>query len=439
MLGQPRLFGSELRRLRIAAGLSLNGMAALVHYSKGQLSKVETGHKRPSPELARLCDTALEAGGTLAALVRDRPRHTATPSTAPRTVSTTLFPPPTQGEVWPMSEDATDPGEDVAPGRRRVMAAGAASLLSLGCAAPSAADPVGPPLIDAARSLFDHFRTLGQTAGPQIVLPALTAQTRSLCDLAADAGLRARPGLLTISSRYAEFAGWMSQEAGDDGAALRWTERAVALAAAGGDRHLATYALVRRALISFYAEDAAETIALARRAQEAAAPPRIAGLAAQQEAQGHALAGDRTACLHALDRARDLLARPDDDPASPVIGSSFLSDPVSMITGWCRYDLGQPRQAAAALDREVAKLPAHSLRNRARYGVRRALAHAAAGEIEHACSLTRELLGAVTLLNSATITTDLRRLARTLTRYGTHHAVRELSPDLTLALHAGSR
>lgn len=65
-------FGPELRRRRLAAGLTLDRLAALVHYSKSHLSKVETGQKSPTPELARWCDTALGAGGTLAALVPER-------------------------------------------------------------------------------------------------------------------------------------------------------------------------------------------------------------------------------------------------------------------------------------------------------------------------------------------------------------------------------
>ncbi|MGW5471435.1 helix-turn-helix domain-containing protein [Streptomyces chartreusis] len=78
MLEQPPAFGAELRRLRIAAGLTLAQLASSVHYSKGQLSKIETGQKRPSPELARLCDATLDADGALASLVPTRPPRTAT-------------------------------------------------------------------------------------------------------------------------------------------------------------------------------------------------------------------------------------------------------------------------------------------------------------------------------------------------------------------------
>ncbi|HYS41668.1 MAG TPA: helix-turn-helix transcriptional regulator, partial [Pseudonocardiaceae bacterium] len=65
MSEQHRTFGVELRRIREEAGLSLSTLSKAVHYTKGYLSKVETSDKPPSPELARLCDAALNADGAL--------------------------------------------------------------------------------------------------------------------------------------------------------------------------------------------------------------------------------------------------------------------------------------------------------------------------------------------------------------------------------------
>ena len=67
-------FGAELRRRRQAAGVSLNQLAALVHYSKSHLSKVESGRQQPRPEFARVCDAALNAGGALVAVATDTAR-----------------------------------------------------------------------------------------------------------------------------------------------------------------------------------------------------------------------------------------------------------------------------------------------------------------------------------------------------------------------------
>ncbi|TDC99633.1 XRE family transcriptional regulator [Nonomuraea deserti] len=61
--------GARLRALRLERGLSLNELARLTNYSKGYLSKVETGEKGLTPGVARGCDRALRTGGELAGLV----------------------------------------------------------------------------------------------------------------------------------------------------------------------------------------------------------------------------------------------------------------------------------------------------------------------------------------------------------------------------------
>ncbi|MEU6960278.1 helix-turn-helix domain-containing protein [Streptomyces chrestomyceticus] len=428
MSEQPISFGIELRRRRTAAGWSLTRLAMAVHYSKGHLSKVETGLKRPTSELARLCDAALCADGVLAALV-------------PPTEATEAAPLPESRpdeEVWIMQWDADGSVRFAAMDRRRALALGASCLLAVaaGEEPAAAASPADAGLLQASRAMFDQYRRLGQSAEPGALVPPLVAQAQALRDLATRSAGGTRRGLLVLASRYAEFAGWMAQESGNDRAASWLTQRAVDLAQAGGDRHLATYALARQALISFYAGDAATTIALSGRAADTKdAPPRIRGLAAQQEAQGHALAGDHQACMRRLETARALLSADAGDPTLPVIGSSNLTDPVSMATGWCLYDLGRPQQAADILDAETALLPGHSVRNQVRYGMRRALSHAAAGHIEHACSVAGALLGPVSQVDSATVRADVRRLARLLTRHGSNAAVREITPQLTSVLH----
>ncbi|MEU6665915.1 helix-turn-helix domain-containing protein [Streptomyces sp. NPDC046727] len=62
-------FPAQLRRLRQQRGLSLAGLARQTHYSKGYLSKIETGAKRPTVDVARRCDQILCAEGELLRLV----------------------------------------------------------------------------------------------------------------------------------------------------------------------------------------------------------------------------------------------------------------------------------------------------------------------------------------------------------------------------------
>lgn len=427
MTGQPRMFGTELRQRRMKAGLSLTQLSTQVHYSKGHLSKIETGLKTPSPELARLCDVALDAEGALVSLLPDKTAS----SDLPEAILNT-------DEVWLMSLDNDGTSWFRPVGRRDALALGAASLAGFGLSKQGmAATSEQETALDAFRSLFEQFRRLGQTASPGTVLPSVIAQTHTLRGLASRAPARTRERLLVLSARYAEYAGWMAQESGKEQAALWWTAEAVEMAAAGNDDDLAAYALVRRALVTLYRDDAGQTIELARQAQaHRRTPRRIRGLAAQREAQGHALAGDYDACLRCLDRARRFLGAADDDAAELTLGTTNLPDPVSMVTGWCMYELGQPKKVGEILDGEVARLRPEALRSRARYGVRQALAHAAAGEVEHACALTGQILPITEVVSSATITSDLRRLSRVLSRWHTNAAVREIYPALTAALRS---
>ncbi|WP_419596615.1 helix-turn-helix domain-containing protein [Streptomyces brasiliscabiei] len=63
-------FPAQLRRLRRERGLSLTDLARRTHYSKGYLSKIETGTKRATVDVARLCDQVLRAEGELLRLVQ---------------------------------------------------------------------------------------------------------------------------------------------------------------------------------------------------------------------------------------------------------------------------------------------------------------------------------------------------------------------------------
>lgn len=433
----PGEFGPELRKRRIAAGLTLTRLAELLSYSKGHLSKIERGRKAPPPELARRCDAQLSAGGELERL---RPAEPRWPRTAGNTGIEPEEEPLLRGEYGGVRWSG-------GLGRRQLLAGGASSLLggeltaslrpvAVGSTGRKEAAVESAP-VEIFRAQFDQMRRLGQTSAPSTLLPLLTVQTHTLGELAVRADAVNRSRLLVLAARYAEYAGWMAQEAGDNSLALRWTAQAVELAEVGGDRHLASYALVRRALVTFYAGDATRTVQFVGPAQAGSLPPRIRGLAAQREAQGHALAGDDHACLRSLDRARELLARADaeDGGGVPVLGTTSLVDPAAMVTGWCLYDLGRVGRAAEVLDRECPRIPAHAVRSRARYGLRRALAHAAGGEPERACELASELLPLVPELRSATIQADVRRLARELYRFRAGRSVQDLQSLLARVLH----
>jgi transcriptional regulator with XRE-family HTH domain len=419
-------FGIELRRLREESGLSLEQLSQKIHYSKGHISKIENGRAQPSPQFVRQCQAVLAASGSLSATV-------APP--VPDPVMAQAF---ASNEVWTMHL-SPEGHYEFGPQPANDFRFGGSSGLSSWLHGPTPTGGDDAAALRTYRSIFDNLRSLGQIDGPSALVPVLTTLTHTLQTKAKEARPPYRREFLMLAARFAEYTGWMAQEKGDDRLALWWTDHAVELAAAGGDDQMLAYAFVRRALIALYRPDPKRTVELSRRAQEISCHPRILGLAAQREAQGHAIAGDDAACQRLLDRAAHLLnlSRREGLDGAPLLGTSAVVDPVAMSTGWCLYELGRSRQAAEVLTRELARVPERAQRARARYSARLALALASERELDQACAVLESILDAVPAIDSATIRADIGRVTRTLNRWSKEPQVRAIMPKLHQALQVG--
>ncbi|MBN1171502.1 MAG: helix-turn-helix domain-containing protein [Micromonosporaceae bacterium] len=385
-------FGVELRRRRIEANRSLATFSKEIHYCKSHLSKVETGVKPPSRDFAQRCDAALHADGELARLARPRRGGGQSPPVAESDAH------------WSPTFWLPTPATPLAPD--------------------------DPETLAECWHIFEHIRTLGQRCAPDQLVPWLARWTETLCRQT-----RHRQSLL-FASRLAEFTGWMFQEMGDDDASIRWTNQAVRLAAAAGDQQLSAYRHVRLAEVALYRNESRTMIELAKLAQAEQSTPRVHGLAALREAQGHAIDGNYDECHSALDRAASFMDQScAPDPALPTLGTSTVVNPIPTVRAWCMHDLGHPREAVDILTPEFGRIPPRAQRARARYGVRLALACASMHEIERSCALLEPLLETLPRLDSATIRTDLRKVAATLSRWASDRSVRAITPRITAALH----
>ncbi|UVS81219.1 helix-turn-helix transcriptional regulator [Actinokineospora sp. UTMC 2448] len=396
--------GDLLRVLRERKGYSLTRLAREANYNKGYLSKIENGERPLGADKARHLDRILETDGVLVRAVTPRP-----PEPEPL--------PDTDDGPWSLVLEPT--------GRVRYAPAGHDGAGATTFAPNSYV--VDDDTLALFEAQFEHLRMVGHRASPAFVLPDLVTNFTKLRALLR---VEAAPELIRLAYRFAEYAGWMFQEAGKTDMAHGWTTKAVGMAARVGDAGLAGYALVRASEIALYDGDGYTMVDLARRA--AAAPDATAAvrsLAAQREAQGHALVGDLTACLSALDAAE----RWEEEAAAesgPHFGTTSLPNPIAIARGWSMHSLARNDESAELLTAELARIPTGSVRSRVRFGVRLALTNAERGDIEGACTQVAAMLRDLKRTDSATVRVDLRSLVGVLAKHNTNPMVRDLRPEL---------
>lgn len=355
-------FGVELARLRARQRWTVRQLARRASVSEGQISNLESGRRNPTLPMAAACDTALGADGALIRLAESAQRGT-----------------PTQ---HPVEVDSCVAGYT---------------------------------------RILDELKDLGRSAGPRYVDASLRSITRILTETAEHAETDQNHEVWRLASRYAEYTGWMAQEAGNPAEALRWTDLAVRWGEDGGDETMAAYALVRRASIAEYRGDAASAIRLAgQAATHSAATPLIRAHAARREAQGHAYLGEYEACREALERSRDHARQ--DSRHGTRWGPRIENGNPRLIEASCMIGLGRFEQAADLFATELERYPAlpPDDNSRTRFALRQATAVASMDRLDQACHIIETLLPAIRKLDSATIRTDLGRfvvLART--RQGT--------------------
>src|SRR5262249_29714588 len=151
---------------------------------------------------------------------------------------------------------------------------------------------------------------LGHQVSPLLVLDLLAQQSVAVRSLAGGGGdPQQRRRLVLVGAPVGQDTRLVGPGGRDEGAAAGRAQDAAPAAGSVGDTDLVQFALVRGADLALYRDDGVQTVALARRAQaNPGVAPRVLGLAAQREAQGHALIGDYDACMRALDRSTELLA-----------------------------------------------------------------------------------------------------------------------------------
>ncbi|MFJ7910243.1 hypothetical protein [Kitasatospora sp. NPDC096204] len=247
----------------------------------------------------------------------------------------------------------------------------------------------------------------------------MTRHFRLLDRLQQDAEGRARDELLTIGARTAEFLGWLNQDLGDFDRALFWSDRAMEWAQEAGDDVMAAYVLFRKSNQATAQRNAPKAVSLARAAQRSVgATHRIRALAAQQEAQGHAMMGNSRFAQAKFDEAHEIAAAPDDSHADDALDLAYCTPTyIEMQRANCLIELGDPHTAVGMLEAELRVLPPVYRNDQGVYLSRLARAYAVSGEPEQAAAAADRALSIAVDTESARAMSELSAAGKALQRW----------------------
>jgi transcriptional regulator with XRE-family HTH domain len=428
------MFGAALRTHRQQAGMSLRDLGRAVHYDHSRLSRAENGEHLPALGYVRSIDAALGTGDLLATLhqlaEQSSPQQpdlelgaVAGGHDDPQPATVELHLP--DGRVTRVSISRRQLGELLAAG-------GALAMVPTGLFNTDETHRLRRALdrprdVDTrvagyfARLLAEHY-TADKMLGPADLLPAAHAELATLDRLRRDSTPHVRRLLTSVQCQYAEFLGWLYQDAGDPHAAMYYSDRATELAQTTGDQQMIAYLLIRKSNIAYRAGDAIRAIELAAAAHHDhdGIDPKILALACQQEARSWAIAGDYDHCQPNLDQAADHLTHAGPDaPGAPAYIHHYGTDVLEDQAATCYRDLGRTEQAITIFQRKLDDLPHGHDRDRGYRMAKLAVAYAQAHQPQPAATLGLQALTLARQTGSARTESELQPLAGQLTPWST--------------------
>jgi transcriptional regulator with XRE-family HTH domain len=282
---------------------------------------------------------------------------------------------------------------------------------------PRHVDPETPAQLEA---LLNEYVRIDNRLGPAHLVSLMDVHLHHISELVSVASDSIRPDLLTVRARYAEFAGWLQQDAGNLVAAKYWTTRALDWARAANNPVVTSYILMRLSNQGSESGDTRSALGLAnaslRYREQLSGPTRA--LAHRQQARAYALAQDEVACARALESTIEAVTSPGDNYDEQRTLSGYCTVRyVRSDAADCWTLLGKPRRAVPILEEILAQWPLEHQRECGLATVRLAIAHAANDEPEQACLAAQLAVAILQTSRSARAIAQLRRLPALLAEW----------------------
>jgi transcriptional regulator with XRE-family HTH domain len=332
--------------------------------------------------------------------------------------------PPAARLALGLASEAADSGSSEVAGGRPVDIAGA-GLRDLRPLLSNLSRTSAVPVLSALRGMHRGYveadRLIGSlcVAGPiQLQMPVI----EKACEVSRGAD---RIEMLRFACQFAEFGGWIFQDAGDLTCAMQWTNRALDYALELGDERVIAYTLMRKAMIATEGGTPAQGLGIADAAlrRKDSLTPRLRAVILRQRSYSNAVLGEVIATARDADEAvTEAVAgeNQDEEDRAPYCTPTYAA----MEAGASWVLLGHPKTAIPILEKSRSEWADHTeVRDYALCVSRLALAYAAAGDAERACAAADEVVALAQGLGSRRVVSQLGLLYRGLERWRRDPAV----------------
>ncbi len=428
-----------LRSEREARHWSIDDLAARTRLSPKTILRAEQG-RGLNPETRRiLCSCLGKAADELGLVPRGRARGSGL-ALADGTVE-----PGSDDELAPQSTvrcQGTVKLVEMVPEemtRRELLARGTAAAMGAlavpSLRVPEARQHLNPAIVEHLHSFRRVLVEEDNLLGSSHLIGTVTERIALIDGMRRGAPPPMQSDLLRLGALYGELAGWLHQNVGNGREALWWSDRAIDSAHEADDQLLVSYVLMRKAQLAMDAGDASGTIGLARAAQRGERLTcRVRAAAVQQEAHGHALAGNLHESQRRFEEALQFVMAGDAaDQIPSELGSFCTERHIEAQRATALLELGQAQLAVSLFERELALWPASFERDRGLFLAQYALAHLANDDPEQAATIGRDAAQIAQSSRCARTLARLGDLDRRLASHGSLPAVREFRESLTTA------
>jgi tetratricopeptide (TPR) repeat protein len=235
-----------------------------------------------------------------------------------------------------------------------------------------------------------------------------------------------------VAARFAEFAGWVNQDAGDLREAMRWSNAALDYADEAEDSHLTSYIQMRKSSIASDANKPKLALGFAKAALQngSALSPQVRAVAYRQAAQAYAISGDATGCARALQQAYELANQPPQDDKD--IARYCTPSYIEMEAANCWVELERPKEAIKTLHQGLSVWKPEFRRDLGLCLSRLAVAYAVSEQPDNAVAVAQQSLSIAENTQSRRVAGQLARVPGLLATIGANDQAKQLQRQLAV-------